>query len=154
MIFVSCKCTESHPLILCVHICTQQLPFTGCTEPRPLIDYCYRTSRVLPLAVCPMEYYSTKHLACMKLLPPLQATFLCLQCVPWFYQSGLNQGLTWINNPGQWVIRVSSCDPVSTLTWIKVSATVQRWNRVTTADPDSNPGQTRMWPGLVNCGIR
>ena len=49
--------------------------------------------------------------------------------------------------PGQWVIQVSSYDPVSMLTWktFKVSATVQRWNRVTTADPDRGIWKQWKW---------
>ena len=51
---------KATPLILHVHIlCMQQSLFTACTEPHPLIYYCCKTPRLLPLQY-KREPYSTK----------------------------------------------------------------------------------------------
>ena len=56
--------------------CMQQLPFTVCSELRPLICCCCRSSTP---AVCQGIFMCSRLIACTKPLPPIQATFLCLQ---------------------------------------------------------------------------
>ena len=65
--FACCKCT--HPLFLC--ICMQQLPFTACSEPCPLL--------LQELHHCSMPRPKYSRIACMKPLPSIQAMFLCLE---------------------------------------------------------------------------
>ena len=72
-------------------------------------------------------------------------TRFCL--VPGRYQSSVVRILIdgFKKDDYQWIIWL----------WWTVPVTIGRcqlWNRVTTADPDSNPGQTWIWPRLVNYG--
>ena len=110
----------------------------SCTEPRPLIHCCCRTPRVLPLQYT-MEYYSTNNMQQTYSLHKATSTFrshvpvfASLQeaaptdpsryqffvCIHIVCNMSLTQFISAFHSfidLGQRVIRVSCCDPVSTV---------------------------------------
>jgi len=127
------------PLIsCCIHM--QQLPFTTCTEPHPLICCCRSSTP----AVCQGIFACSRRIACTKPLPPIQVMLLCLQaygshtyrsieisiCLSWVYiarylqsvVSTISERVLQLTNPGltQIAIRVSSCNLVSMMIVITV----------------------------------
>ena len=65
---------EPCPLFLeCIYM--QHLPFTACTEPHQLICCCRSSTPVVYQRI----FTCSRLIGCTKPLPPIQATFLCLQ---------------------------------------------------------------------------